>query len=94
MQLQVHKQSRWQSAKNFATDAFSNTKAKTLMIVVPAMTSTTVFAAESALPEITIEVGSLMKAFAVVIAAISVIGMGVLTVALMSKAFKYIRTAL
>lgn len=45
------------------------------------------------IPELTIDTAGLMKAFAVIIAAIAVVGMAVLTTALTAKAFKYIRTA-
>lgn len=85
--------SRWQQAKNFAKDTFGNSKAKAVMVATPVIASANMAYANTALPELTIDVASLMKAFAVIIAAIATVGMGVLTVALMAKAFKYIRGA-
>lgn len=83
---------RFQSAKNFAREAFADKKAKAVMIATPVLLPTLSYA-NSSLPELTIDTAGLMKAMAVVVAAISVVGMGVLTVALTAKAFKYIRTA-
>lgn len=94
MELQtMDKPSLWQRAKNFAKNTFADKKAKVLIIATPAMLSANAYAADTGLPELTIDTAGLMKAMAVVIAAIAVVGMGVLTVALTAKAFKYIRTA-
>lgn len=93
-QTQTQNLTKFQKAKNFAVETFSNKKAQAVMVVVPAVTASNLALANTGLPEINIDVASLMKAFAVIIAAIATIGMGVLTVALMARAFKYIKTAL
>lgn len=81
----------YQRSKDFVLDTFSDTKAKALMVVVPVFASANM--AHANLPELNIDVSSLMKAFAVIIASIATVGMGVLTVALTARAFKYIRSA-
>lgn len=83
----------YQKLKSFVVDTFNDKKSKTAMVIIPAVATANVAMANTVLPELTIDVSSLMKAFAVIIASIATIGMGVLTVALMAKAFKYIRAA-
>lgn len=83
----------YQKSKAFVVDTFIDTKAKTAMVVIPAVATANVAMANNGIPELTIDVSSLMKAFAVIIAAIATVGMGVLTVALTAKAFKYVRGA-
>lgn len=90
----MNKLTLYQKSKNFAINTFSDKKAKMAMVVVPAMATANIAFANNGLPEITIDVASLMKGFAVVIASIATVGMGVLTVAMMAKAFKYLRAAL
>lgn len=92
--MQLVKQSPLQKAKNFACSTFDRSTAFIAFVLTLLMVTITPSYANTGLPELTIDVAGLMKAFGVIIAAIATIGMGVLTVTLMAKAFKYIRTAL
>lgn len=89
----VQEPTRWQRFKGVVSDTFSNRASKAVVVATPFVLSATAYANESGLPELTIDVAGLMKGMAVVIAACATVGMGVLTVALTAKAFKYIRTA-